>query len=857
MIKIAHISDIHFGTGFSHATWEQVAKAVIGFDPQLIVVSGDLVDDPSPAHLLAAKCALDDLLKLTRENSTKLGSNQVAEMVVIPGNHDVFVTGVSFGTPRHAWFERMFYGADTAKAEQALKSKLGVESLAFNSVCLGLAPDTRPQDVGRFRRALVRLRGAFSSSAIAPWEKADDFAACLGEVRPLPVVIAPDSAPVLLALLDSNPKLQGYDAATGMVDNDQLMGLQSKLWEKKGVYVARIAVIHHHVLPVAFASDAEKMKGEPLMTLRNAGAVLRTLADHKFDLILHGHWHKPQFARVDFGSDDSLSYPMAVASAGSAAKTSPDPKANSINLITIADTGRIEACSLYYGASQAPIGPNDLNSVAGTHYHLYREPLSAAKRRAYVRARERHVIECKARKQFYEITENGDMWLTHRVEGLRICGDIPIYKQREHSMVIPRHGHFDVDTLDLDEESKLAGVTFSLEPPSADPRDKRRRYWVDLPNGGLKQGESASYGISYGCANSMRMTYWEAAERLRLFPEDRAKEDFDSEWVGIRVTFPTEKLTLSIKQPPSLAALQPYVECRRHPGYPVYEFNKWGDADLNAKMPIDSEAQKEERQQLSYHAPTSTWTLEIDRPLVGYQYALRWKLRDDAPNQKLAGRKRWQRWQRITGETEGWRRALLNLGSRIDTKATGAADDDAIKQFDLLCRTLQHIVCRGGFEEKWTIALFVYDSDKLALRPVLSRHSWSGEQMPRTFEMPYGDGVGGAAFQQRRIVAWSHDPAISKPFGSALITPLNYPPPAEGAVDMKSVLALPVYHFGSEDGRRPSPSLAIGVVTIGSSSYASPIRGMSDKQRSLLRGAAQIQVDHMIRAVMGPTPPSP
>jgi hypothetical protein len=314
---------------------------------------------------------------------------------------------------------------------------------------------------------------------------------------------------------------------------------------------------------------------------------------------------------------------------------------------------------------------------------------------------------------------------------------------------------------------------------------------------------------------------------------------------------------LSLKQPPSLAALQPYVECLRHPKYPVYETNEWGDADLNAgEMQIDEEVQEEEQQELRYDAPTSTWTLEIDRPLVGYQYALRWKLRDDAPDPTIVSTERWLEWQRITGQTEGWRRALLNIGGGIHGKATEPGDDEAIKQFDLLCTTLKLDVCRGGRDEKWTIALFIYDSEELALRPVLSRHSWSAEQLPRSFTMPYGDGVGGAAFQQRRIVAWSEQPVAGNPARSAraLITPVTYPPPTEGAINMVNVLALPVYHSGNEDDRQPSPWTAIGVVTISSSSYASPIRGMGDRQRRLLRAAAQTQMDQMVQAVMGPAP---
>src|SRR4029079_13625630 len=100
---------------------------------------------------------------------------------------------------------------------------------------------------------------------IAPWKKAGDFAALLGVPAKQPTVIAPASAKVLLALLDSNPLQGGYEAATGLVDNDQLIGLKAELDKKKvvheqgaasdkkdadeknGIYVARIAVVHHHV----------------------------------------------------------------------------------------------------------------------------------------------------------------------------------------------------------------------------------------------------------------------------------------------------------------------------------------------------------------------------------------------------------------------------------------------------------------------------------------------------------------------------------------------------------------------------------------------------------------------------------
>ena len=384
MIHVAHLSDIHFGNNFNILTWEAVVQAVIDFDPDLIIVSGDLVDDPSPAHLLAAKCALADLLRRTHERAN--GSQRNAEIFVVPGNHDVFELGVAVGLPRLDWFERVFRVVDTSRAEKVLAAKLRVEELGFNATCVGIAPNTGA--IGKWK---ARAKTLFSGRISLHENELDDFRVHLVEAKAHPRVVASENSPVLLALLDSNPTRPGPYAATGIVGNEQLIGLRAELSNAKGTYVARIAVVHHHVLPIAPASGVAKTTGEPMMVLRNAGAVLRTLADHKFDLILHGHWHKSQFTRIDFGSSEEDSYPMSVAAAGSAAMNSDETSGNCINLITLSKNGRISVKSVMYGAGQAPMPHGEL----GRHYRLFEEDMSAAKRRAYIRACERHPIECE------------------------------------------------------------------------------------------------------------------------------------------------------------------------------------------------------------------------------------------------------------------------------------------------------------------------------------------------------------------------------------------------------------------------------------------------------------------------------
>ncbi len=837
MINIVHLSDIDFGNRFSIATWDEVAKAVIAFDPDLIVVSGDLVDDPSPEHLLVAKCALVDLSQRARARSLANGNGRAADLVVIPGNHDVFESGVAVGMPRLNWFERIFYGGDTREAETALRAKLHANRLGFDAVCLGLPANT---DANFFQKSWARIRAILSGRLIAPWNKRDDFTIRLGAAVPPPRVFKPDNSAILLALLDSNPTHTGFYTATGTVDNDQLIGLKSALEDENRPYIARIAVVHHHVLPIAFASGATRTTGEPMMVLRNAGAVLRTLADHKFDLILHGHWHKAQFTRIDFGSDDNESYPIAVASSGSAAMVSEDnTSANCFNLITIAENGRIAVKSVLYGAAQAP----NPTGEPGRHYRLYKESISATKRRAYARARERHVIECDLREQTLEITENGDLWVTHKIENLRYHGTSR-YSRRPFGVFIPPYGHFVHDTLEPDRAFSRTEVTLSAAPDHPGSEGGRLEYsWINLPGGGLvRDGEPASYAIVYGCSNCMTMTRWEALEKAKPQPDEVPRAGFDTDFVGVRISTPTRKLVLKAKFPESLLTVQPHVVCQRHPQYPRYDIDDWGDAKISPlNMVIDSETRDEEKQGLRYEAPTRTWILEVDRPMVGYQYLLRWEVPGDEPNPQIAG------------DTREWQRALLSLGKRIADKTINENDGEAIKQFNLLCEALKTEVCKGGLGEKWVIAIFIYDSAQHVLRPVLSRRSWTPEGLPIDFQVPFGDGLSGAAFQQRRIIAWSTDSMASRPPHTArsLIKPVPHPAPADGSIEMVNVLALPVYHSDTEDLRRPPPWAAIGVVTISSSSYASPIVGMDDGQRRRLRTAAQTQADSILRPMRG------
>jgi 3',5'-cyclic AMP phosphodiesterase CpdA len=830
MINIAHLSDIHFGKRFDLATWKAVADAVVDFYPDLIIVSGDLVDHPSPAQLLAAKCALNELSERARLGQAA----RSAELFVIPGNHDVVEYGVAAGLSRLDWFERIFNGYDTAEAEAKLTQNLGC-SPGFS-------------ETYQNRSAIKEGRLGSSSwlDIIFGTPVAKDFSAHLGPATAQPRVRTAANSPVLLALLDSNPKTAGPYAATGEVENQELISLKNELDRVKEPYLARVAVVHHHVLPIAFVADETKMTGEPLMVLRNAGVVLRILADNNFDLVLHGHWHKAQFARIDMGTADGESYPIAVAAAGSAAMRSSTPDENCINLISISDIGRITVKQVFYGGAQAP----NPDAESERFKRTYQEPVAAVKHRAYSRARERHPIECDERVQRYEITENGDLLVSHTVKGLKLQRGPSPYRHRPLSVRIPPEGRFVPDypspnTLSECTSARLVAAT--IPNPAADTKC----YWIELPGGGLQRGgQAVDYSLNYACVNCMIMTHWEAYEKLQKAKKIPPPADWDGEWVGLRVTYPMRKLILSVTFPESLAISQVTVQCSRHSKYPGYSINELGDAVLpphpstDAVMQIDPDLQGEEEQRLRYDAPTRTWCLDIDRPVVGCTYDLRWKL------------PRYPFKSGIAGTTREWQRGLLRLAGRI-AGATALSDTDkkVIEEFNSLLETLEvDIRDKNMPDERRTTALFVYDADELALRPVLSHRSWTGELLGLDFAIPLGSGIAGAAFVQRRIVPWRKQWA-----GNSLIEPVPEPhASAEAANEAVNIVAIPVYHPDLKDARRPPPWAVIGVVSVSSSSYGSPIATLEDTDdkaddlRRHLRAAAQTQVTSILASLRGP-----
>ena len=75
MLRILHISDLHFGPPFIPAAAEALLQVVPEIDPHLIVASGDFTQRAKRQQFVDARSFLDRLVEFP--------------IVVVPGNHDV------------------------------------------------------------------------------------------------------------------------------------------------------------------------------------------------------------------------------------------------------------------------------------------------------------------------------------------------------------------------------------------------------------------------------------------------------------------------------------------------------------------------------------------------------------------------------------------------------------------------------------------------------------------------------------------------------------------------------------------------------------------------------------------------
>ena len=772
-----------------------MVKTVINLKPKILVVSGDLVDDPDDTHLRSAKHELDQLAEAAG-----------AILLEVPGNHDLFPIGIADLRGRVPLHDEIFHSTSLAGgAEQ-------------------ISPGFQPQN-RRLLRVLMDRANIFlrRGRPARPTLTADAKLELPRQPTQPPRVET--HAGILFALIDSNAIDQYVGAATGRVSEDDLTVLDAMLRETAHNDLARVAVIHHHLLPIA-ATGGGLVGSEALMVLHNAGDVLGVSARHRFDLVLHGHKHRAQFCRVDLEPETPEGYQIAVAAAGSAAmKAKNDPKLNSFNLITIEDNGRIAVKSYHYGSGGK--GPS-LEGVHGSEVKSYNESFELVKQRAFIRSTRQHPIIAERRDLQIDVRADGTLLVRDEIIGLRRSRGHQEIVHRPQAMSIPPHGRL-ARGLALDETSARSGFRIEADPCSDD--DPHRKIIV-IPE--PLNHRPTSYTVTYACANSINMTKWEAAQRAAF---KSCEPDF-TEWVGGYVSHPVEELVISVHLPPGLANLRPYLRCHRREDFPAFDVSQRGNAELPdtpVRFEEDMLMREEETRGLGYDPDSGHWRVTIRRPIVGYRYRIYWPLPGDQPNEG------------VFGQTQQWRETLLAMADRV---APSSRDQEARSTFALLAAEFRKRLGSGMNGERANVSLFVYDPERLSVRPVFWESFDHLTPDWRDFNIPLGDGISGASFLQRLVIPWAEHADRG-----VFVKPV----PLAGNV-WRTMLAIPVFHSAEQDKEQPSPSATIGIVSFGSSDLDTKIpaffepSGEDAKLLRLLRGMTQAIVLKTIEILRRPGP---
>lgn len=285
--RLLHISDLHIGWNFQIARWEDLLQVCRKQRPDLIVITGDLVNTPWRWLIPKVRAKLNQL-------ATHSGSEDPTVPVwTVPGNHDTRLSGVfpvGWLSPTAliaacaGALTLLFAVASPTASWASLLSWVGLIAFLVMSLALLLR--------------LLTVR---------------DLARAIGEPYFLDHARLTPCARVGVLPLDSATSDVSW--ARGRISSRELASINAQLdgvstpdgSHRSAIW---IALVHHHLLPIPHDAQHERM-----MVMDNAGALLSTLTARGIRLVLHGHKHHQHFSRIVIDSSMSPYAELAVLAA--------------------------------------------------------------------------------------------------------------------------------------------------------------------------------------------------------------------------------------------------------------------------------------------------------------------------------------------------------------------------------------------------------------------------------------------------------------------------------------------------------------------------------------------------------------
>ncbi len=305
-VYILHLSDLHFSNNVEedmdvkvpillNTKSEKIDKFKeyikgLPVKPDYVVVSGDITTKGERDGFEIFNDIVVDLIK-----KGKLPS--IDKFIIVPGNHDVKAGGSIKDIQRWDNFKRLIGN------KYLVPWIVGVDSTYDNMIILvdKILSDNNPirggivQDLSTGERysipfLLDRKRKvlfyAFNSSLLSQTKLNDKV---VNEIISY-VKNYRNEEKDLMDLVEKFEREMAIDPARIIGDEIKLftycMGKIKELLQDDYKNFMKIAVLHHHVAPIACSEEIKKFE-----LLINAGIFKRTLVDNEFNVVLHGHKH--------------------------------------------------------------------------------------------------------------------------------------------------------------------------------------------------------------------------------------------------------------------------------------------------------------------------------------------------------------------------------------------------------------------------------------------------------------------------------------------------------------------------------------------------------------------------------------
>lgn len=785
--RIAHLSDLHFGKGFSADNWRYVRELLTAFRPHLVLVTGDVVDSPSLFALAMARNELDSLVADLSVQSHE------CEYAIVRGNHDVGLLGNVYSWPWRGKYRLVF------SRRYAVFDQIGT----WSTHC----------DLTWGRRILRRIVWGARLTVQRLFLSLRDPGETL-----FPVLVIPKQCQVVLAQFNSNdaPWL-----ATGRISASALMSLERDLEtlgceEAKAYFGTRIALLHHHALAIPYSTASENLTSfEPFLALRNSGDLLHVMGLSEFDLVLHGHKHYRNFARVSFDAPVGDASEVAVVAAGSATMAEPESGLNSFNLFEIAPNGIIAHRQVRFGRGMTAQASEALANSG----QRYVNSASAVKERQYRKALQRLQLTCAVMERTWEIDKNGACNWRSAVQGLRVTG-VRSVEQYPFRFGVGT-GAIAPASIKLDQPTTRRGHQFAEAP--RDRATMNADCPIRLAAQLYRDQDPIDLTVECRTVNTFATSNWEAG----ILPDFG---DFD--WVSISVRHPAERLHVTLRLPTGFQDPQPSILVQRPVGYPTLEI---GQEFYEVKMPskekdweLDEEmTQLESSTLVASGGRHGYFELSIEKPLVGYRYVIRWSVNTSEDHAR--------RDPKSIGTARQLRDSLLSMlsgrsGSPEDLRTYGQQLlEDMMTQ--LLVPTFRS---QYDLDESMVASLYVLNesANPPNLRQVLK--SKIGREVDDAMDtVPLTQGVVGTAFKRRRMVGFAPYDVLGIDTGGAY----EYYVPVEGkepklADPFSVIVAIPVFLTHDRKQWNMAPDEVIGVFTFGSTARDSGLLRLLDLSSS-------------------------